>query len=44
MWSKTIYNTDNQLVQMYPTDQDKFKKFFINPIAEGLYKDMRQLS
>ena len=44
MWSKVIYNTKNQLVHDISPDQDKYKKFFVKPIAEGLYKDMQQLN
>ena len=44
MWSKVIYNTKNQLVHDVSPDQDKYKKFFVKPVAEGLYKDMQQLN
>jgi serine phosphatase RsbU (regulator of sigma subunit) len=44
MWSKVIYNTKSQLVHDVSPDQDKYKKFFVKPIAEGLYKDMQQLN
>ncbi len=44
MWSKVIYNTNNQLVHDVSPDQDKYKKFFVNPIAEGLYSDMLRLN
>jgi serine phosphatase RsbU (regulator of sigma subunit) len=44
MGSKVIYNTKNQLVHDVSPDQDKYKKFFVKPIAEGLYKDMQQLN
>lgn len=44
MWSKVIYNTKNKIVHDVSTDQDKYKKFFVKPIAEGLYKDMQQLN
>jgi serine phosphatase RsbU (regulator of sigma subunit) len=44
MWSQVIYNTNNQLIQDISPDQKKFRKFIINPVAEGLYNDIRQLS
>jgi len=43
MWSKVIYNTDNQLIQDISPARIKYKKFFINRIAEGLYEDIQQL-
>ena len=44
MWSKNIDNTDNQLIHDISHDRRKYKKFFINPVAEGLYKDIQQLN
>src|SRR5659263_129783 len=44
MWSRVIYNTGNQLIQDISPDRNKYKKIFINPIAEGLYIDIRQLT
>jgi serine phosphatase RsbU (regulator of sigma subunit) len=44
MWSKIIDNTDNQLIHDISHDRKKYKKFFINPVAEGLYKDIQQLN
>src|ERR1035437_1289656 len=44
MWSKIIDNTDNQLIHDISHDRRKYKKFFINPVAEGLYKDIQQLN
>lgn len=44
MWSKVIYYTDNQLIQDLSINRNKFKKLFINPIAEGLYKDIQQFN
>jgi serine phosphatase RsbU (regulator of sigma subunit) len=44
MWSKVIYNSDNQLIKDKSPDRIKYKKSFINQIAEGLYKDIRQLT
>lgn len=43
MWLKVIYDPDNKLIHDVSSDRNKFKKLFINPIAEGLYNDIRQL-
>jgi len=44
MWSKVIYNTDNQLIKDKSPGRIKYNKFLINQIAEGLYKDNLQLN
>ena len=44
MWSKVIYNKDNQLIHNISFNLEKDKKYFNNRIAEGLYKDIRQLT
>jgi serine phosphatase RsbU (regulator of sigma subunit) len=44
MWSKIIYNTDNQSIQDIQPDRNWYKKFFINRIAEGLYNDIGQIN
>jgi serine phosphatase RsbU (regulator of sigma subunit) len=44
MWSKIIYNTDNQSIQDIHPDRNWYKKFFINRIAEGLYNDIGQIN
>jgi serine phosphatase RsbU (regulator of sigma subunit) len=41
MWIKDIYNTDNMLVKDISLDRMRFKKFFINKISEGLYKNIQ---
>jgi serine phosphatase RsbU (regulator of sigma subunit) len=43
MWSKIIYNNDNQLIQSKSRGYRKYKKLLTDPIAEGLYKDFQQL-
>jgi len=42
MWSKIIYNTDNQLIQDIVPERNKYKKIFIYPIAEGLFNDIQK--
>ena len=42
MWSKIIYNSNIQLIQDILPGQNGYKKTFIDPIAEGLFKDMRR--
>jgi serine phosphatase RsbU (regulator of sigma subunit) len=44
MWSKVIYNKGNQLIHDISPGRNKYEKIFINPIAEGLYLDIRQLT
>jgi serine phosphatase RsbU (regulator of sigma subunit) len=43
MWSKVKYNRGNLLIQDISIGRNKYKKIFINQIAEGLYKDIQQL-
>ena len=42
MWSKVIYNTENQLFQETTPDSDNYFESFTYPIAEGLYTDLQQ--
>lgn len=42
MWSDIIYNNDNLSVNNGLADRKKYKKFLTDPIAEGLYKDLRR--
>ena len=44
MWSQVIYNNDYQLIHDKSPDRKKYKKFYIDPIAEGLYKDFQHLN
>jgi serine phosphatase RsbU (regulator of sigma subunit) len=41
MHSKGTYNTDNKLIQDIFSDKKKYKRLFINPIAESLYNDIK---
>ncbi|MGC1392598.1 MAG: RyR domain-containing protein [Bacteroidales bacterium] len=41
MLSKVTYNSDNLLIQDKFPDKEMFKKLFINPIAENIYKDIQ---
>jgi len=44
MWSKVIYNKDNQLIHKISSAREKDEIFFNNQIAEGLYNDIQKLS
>lgn len=44
MWSKVIYNAENQSIQKLPDDPDLFFESFTAPIAESLYTDIQRLS
>jgi len=41
MHSKGTYNTDNKLIQDIFSDKKKYKRLFINPIAESLYNNIK---
>ncbi len=41
MWSKIIYNTNDQLIGKETSDPEEYRKFFTDTIAEGLYNDFR---
>ncbi len=41
MWSKIIYNTNDQLIGEETSDPEVYRKFFTDTIAEGLYNDSR---
>lgn len=42
MWTDIIYNNNDLPVNNAPADREKYKKFFTNTIAEGLYNDLRR--
>ncbi len=42
MWSDILYNNDNLSVNNALADRKKYKKFFTDTIAEGLFKDLRR--
>jgi serine phosphatase RsbU (regulator of sigma subunit) len=43
VWSKVIYNPDNQFINDLPEKRINYKKCFTEQIAEGLYYDMQQV-
>ena len=41
-WTEIIYNPDKEFIQDLSHNPEKYKKLFINKIAEYLYADMRR--
>ena len=42
MLSKVTYSSDNLLIQQTFPDKEMYKKLFINPLSENLYKDIQK--
>ena len=44
MWPEIIYKEESTIYQESAAEDEKYQELFTNPVAEGLYTDIRRLN